>query len=264
MDFKKIVFGIFTIFLLASCMQAYSRNFLDDKYEYTSEGLFLTSSELGGTRFYGRRQVERRGIDVSTWQGYIDWERVRESGVEFAMIREGFGRKCPRQVDKWFHTNINNAHRSGIPCGIYHFSYAQNPDEAAQEADFCLENIRGYKLEYPVAFDIEYNKRKALGRRVLTDICKAFCQKMRQNGYYVTIYTNPDWIRNFLNKGELFYGYDLWLAQYRSLRTTFECGIWQYTSLGEIEGVGSKKHTDLDLCWFDYPLIVKEAHLNGF
>lgn len=203
-----------------------------------------------------------KGIDVSSWQGLIDWNKVKNSGVSFAMIREGYGKSDPKQVDKYFHRNIKRAQEQGINCGVYHYSYAKSVGDAINEAEFCLQNIKDYKLEYPVAFDIEDNSMNCLGRRTLTDICKAFCSRIEQSGYYVCIYTNSNWLENYLYKDELLNNYDLWLAHWYADSPKYQCGIWQHSDKGEINGINGK--VDLNVSYKNYPRIMKIKGLNGF
>lgn len=221
-----------------------------------------------------------KGIDVSKWNEEIDWKKVEEAtkssarmgapfersesgtGIEFAMIREGYGRNNPNQVDKNFHTNIKNALDSGIHCGVYHYSYAVDVQDAINEANFCLENIKGYSLEYPVAFDIEDKSMKKLGKRTLTDICKAFCDTIEQHGYYAAIYTNVNWLENYLYKDELLPKYDLWLAEWNKDKPSYSCGLWQFSNKGCVYGINGD--VDMNLSYKNYPKIIKNKGLNGF
>ncbi len=239
----------------------YARDYSKDVYRYQDDGLYFFNSELSLDRYYPRDCV-RRGIDVSKWQGDIDWEKVREAGIEFAIIRDGYGRKDENQIDKFFHKNIKEAQENGIKCGVYHYSYARNEEEAGLEADFCMENIKPYKLEYPIAFDIEEKSLIPLGREKLTDICCAFCDRIRSKGYYVIIYTNLNWVRNFLVSDILFSTYDLWLARYKVSQPRYSCGAWQQTSSGNVRGING--NVDCDMSYFDYPKIMEELNLNGF
>lgn len=203
-----------------------------------------------------------KGIDVSSWQGEIDWKKVKESGIEFAMIREGYGRKDPNQVDKYFHTNIKKAQEQGIYCGAYHYSYSISVEDAINEANFCIENIKDYKLEYPVAFDIEDKSIFKLGKRTLTDICKAFCDTLEQAGYYVVIYTNPNWLENYLYKNELLSKYDLWLAEWYEDKPSYSCGLWQFSDKGSVYGINGD--VDMNFSYKNYSEIMKLKGLNGF
>lgn len=202
------------------------------------------------------------GIDVSSWQGVIDWEKAKADGVQFAIIREGYGKANPKQVDKYFHKNMQEAQKHGIPCGVYHYSYADSVEDARAEAAFCLDNIKGYKLEYPVCFDIEDKEQLKLNDRQRTDICKAFCDEIEKAGYYAMIYCNLNWINNYLIKDELLGRYDLWLAQWYVDAPSIPCGIWQKSEKGTINGISG--NVDLNEAFNDYPAIIKEKGLNGF
>lgn len=206
--------------------------------------------------------MEFKGIDVSKWQGEIDWKKVKGSGIDFAIIREGLGTKSPNQIDEKFKKNIAGAKNAGISCGAYHYSYAVSVKEAVDEARFCLENIRGYQLAYPIAFDVEDKIMLKLSTRQRTDICKAFCEEMEKNGYYVMIYCNLNWLENYLYKDELLPRWDLWLAQWNVNRPSHPCGIWQYSETGKIDGI--KGNVDMNISYKNYPEIMKSKGLNGF
>lgn len=157
-----------------------------------------------------------RGIDVSSHQGKIDWKSVKSSGIDFAMIRAGYG----NTTDKHFAENIKNAQSVGIKVGIYWFSYALNEAEAKQEAIYCYNAIKPYKLDLPVFYDFEYDtERYAEQNGVIykkdtrTAIIKAFCDRMGDFGYHCGIYLNPDYIKYRLNFDEL-KAYPLWLANW--------------------------------------------------
>lgn len=207
--------------------------------------------------------VNRKGIDVSTWQGDIDWNKVKADGIEFAMIRSSFGKENPdKQTDNKFHQNIKNAKAAGIPVGVYHYSYALSAEDAKKEADFCLSVIKGYQLEYPVAFDIEDASQLNLGKKLITDIIMAFCERVQAAGYYVSIYTNLDWISNRIDM-ERAKVFDVWLAQWNDKPTySGSFGLWQYSSKGKVSGIAG--NVDMNIAYYDYPSIIKNAGLNGY
>lgn len=206
--------------------------------------------------------MEIKGIDVSKWQGTINWNEVKKDGVEFAIIREGWGKKSPNQIDKKFRENYENAKSAGIPVGCYHYSYADSVDNAKKEAEFCLENIQGLKLEYPVCFDIEDRTMLSLSNRQRTDIVKAFCGEIEKAGYYAMFYCNFYWFENLLIKEELLPKYDLWLAQWNTSASKVSCGIWQKSDKGFINGITG--NVDLNIAYKNYPQIIKSKGLNGF
>ncbi len=203
-----------------------------------------------------------KGIDVSKWNGTVDWKKVKSSGIDFAMIRDGFGKKSPAQVDKKFKENIEGAKNTGINVGVYHYSYADSAQDGIDEAQFCLENIRGYQLEYPVVIDMEDKEMLKLSTRQRTDACMAFCNEIEKNGYYAMVYTNKIWLENYLHADEILSKYDLWLAQWGGDKPAYNCGIWQYSETGKVDGVNG--NVDLNFAYKDYPYVMKRDGLNGF
>ena len=207
--------------------------------------------------------MELKGIDVSHHNGIIDWDKVKADGIEFAILRCGYGRKSIRQIDRQFERNYRECKRVGIPVGVYHYSYAKNAEDARLEADFMLELISGKQFEYPVIFDIEDKGQEAFGKDVLTDITVTFCEKIEAAGWYVSIYSNPDWFTNKLNLERL-KPYDKWLAHWVSVPKWGNefGGLWQYTDSGRVDGIEAA--VDMNISYRDYPSIIKRAGLNGY
>lgn len=202
------------------------------------------------------------GIDVSVYQGNIDWKEVKESGVEFAIIRAGYGKHIS-QEDKYFDQNMKNAKAAGIDCGAYWFSYATTPEAAELEADVFYEVIKDYKFEYPVFFDYETNAQYKLTPEESTEIIEAFCKRMESYGYYVSLCSYV----NFLNtriEPEVFNTYDAWIAHYNVQVPNFQYshGMWQYSCTGKVSGVDTD--VDLNYAYYNYPKIMKDMKLNGF
>lgn len=194
--------------------------------------------------------MKEKLIDVSTWNGIIDWDKVYQSGVKYAMIRSSFGVENPNQVDNKFVRNITNATKAGVKCGVYHYSYAKSATEAKKEAEFCLKTIKGYKLDLPVAFDIEDSSQTHLSRRTLTDIVIAFCDTVKAAGYKPMLYCNPNWLINYLYKDELFKKYDIWLANWGVSAPSYDCAIWQYSENGNVSGISGS--VDVNYIYKDY------------
>src|SRR5690554_97820 len=151
--------------------------------------------------------VKLKGIDVSTHQGTIDWEKVKVAGIQFAIIRAGYGRNA---IDAQFVRNISECNRLGIPCGVYWFSYALTAEEAAQEARYCLEAIKPYLVEYPICFDLEYDsvryaktQKVTIGRKEATAFAAAFLCEVEKAGYYAVNYANKDYLRSMFNMAVL-------------------------------------------------------------
>ena len=194
--------------------------------------------------------MKEKCIDVSTWNGNIDWNAVVKSGIKYAMIRSSFGVENPNQVDNKFVRNITNAQKAGVKCGIYHYSYAKSAAEAKKEAEFCLKTIKGYKLDLPVAFDIEDSSQTHLGKDTLTSIVIAFCDRIKSAGYRPMLYCNPNWLCNYLHKDKLINKYDIWLANWGVSAPSYNCAIWQYSESGSVPGVSGS--VDMNWIFKDY------------
>lgn len=203
-------------------------------------------------------------IDVSKWQGTINWATVKSAGVKHAMIRAGYGNSI-RQTDPQFKRNAAQCIALGIDWGVYWYSYATSPEMARQEARCCLQVIQGLKPTMPVAYDIEYEPGiLALDNATRTAMVKAFLEEVEAAGYYGILYASTDFIRNRLNWQELAQ-YDVWAAQYGSRCTCpLPFGIWQYSSSNPLGIPGYGKSLDCNHVYKDYPAIIQSAGLNGF
>lgn len=205
------------------------------------------------------------GIDVSYYQGNIDWMRVKNSGVKFAILRlgyTGYASAKNKAVDPMFETYYKNAKAVGLPVGVYYFSRATTVEEGVSEANFVLKHLEGKQLEYPVYIDVEDNYYQANASKAnLTDAVKAFCNTLEAKKYYVGIYANVYWFNNKLNLNELVL-YDKWVAQWNTTNTFKEkYGMWQFSSTGNVGGISP---VDLDYAYKDFPAIMKEYGLNGY
>lgn len=194
-----------------------------------------------------------KGIDVSKHQGKIDWQKVKNAGIEFVLIRAGYG-MYENQVDIKFHENIKGVIQVGLPLGIYWYSYATTVSEAKKEANVCLKTIEQYKssITFPVFFDQEYEPPiKALSKQLRTDICIIFMEEIKKAGYLTGLYCSYDWIQNWVYKDQL-KQYDKWIAQYDSEcdYTGSDLAIWQYTHKGKIDGINGD--VDMNIGYKDY------------
>lgn len=200
-----------------------------------------------------------QGIDVSEWQGKIDWEAVK-SQISFAIIRCGYGLDKPSQDDTYFHRNVQECTRLKIPFGVYLYSHATTTEQAQSEIDHTLRLIKPYKLEYPVFYDVESSGQGALPKDTLVDVVDYYCKGITAAGYYVSIYSSLYWFNTILNSSKLD-PYDKWLAQWND-RPTYDkpFGMWQYTSSAKITGISG--NVDADRSYKDYPTIIREAKLN--
>ena len=189
------------------------------------------------------------GVDVSDHQGTINWDAVKKDGIDFAIIRCGYGKNDPSQDDKQFARNIAECERLNIPYGIYLYSYALDVEGAKAEAAHALRLIKGHNPELGIWIDMEdadgYKKRNGMpSNRTLVDICITFCDIMKSNGYKTGVYANLNWLMNQLNDSRLD-TYNKWVAQWNATCTyTKKFVMWQYTSKGTVEGI--KGPVDMD------------------
>ena len=214
-----------------------------------------------------------KGIDVSVHNDDIDWAKVKAAGVQFAILRLGYGDDETDQDDKRFEEYVKGCEANGIPWGAYIYSYALNIKEANSEVAHCLRKLKGKKPEYPIVFDMEdgdtYKARHGgLSKEMAVNICKTFLDRMQEEGYYVSLYASLSWFDGILNDERLA-EYDKWVAQWNS-----ECqydkpyGMWQYgASVNFIDGTGVdgiNGNVDKDFAYKDYPSIIKQKGLNGW
>ena len=197
----------------------------------------------------------RLGVDVSVWQGEIDWQQVSQAGMEFAMIRLGYRGTTQGGLgeDDYSQTNYENATAAGLQVGGYFFSQAVTPEEAVEEAEFVLDMIRGWNITMPIVYDWEYggadSRTANVDARTLTDCTLAFCRTIENAGYEAMIYFNEDQSHKAMYLGELT-DYGFWLAQYGGmLDYPYRVDMWQYTSTGTVPGIAG--NVDINLL-FDY------------
>ena len=201
----------------------------------------------------------KKGIDVSQWQGDINWGAVN---ADFAILRAGYGR-VKSQIDAKFEQNYRNAKAVGMPLGAYWYSYAMSADEAREEARVFLEIIKGKQFEYPVYFDVEEAKTLALGRDRVSDIIIAFLEEMEKAGYFAGLYMSASPLTThtteFVKKR-----FAIWVAHYGVSKPSYngQYGMWQYSSTGRVDGING--NVDMNECYVDYPKQIKADGKNGF
>lgn len=209
-----------------------------------------------------------KGIDVSSHQGLIDWAKVKAAGIEFAIVRAGYG-QYKTQVDAKAHQNIFGALGAGLHVGAYWFSYATTPEEAKAEADLCADTIEKYKgqLDFPVYFDYEYDseiysKQKGIipTQSLRESLAKAFCEEIEARGWRAGVYTNLDYLRTRWRK-EALNAWEIWLADYTG-SPDVSCGMQQTGSTGKINGISG--NVDTDTAFADYPALIRADGWNGY
>lgn len=253
----------------------YIQRFFDDAVIYNDYGTIVYSpidsslpqnnldwgniTKKGGEIKYIEDGVSKaiKGIDVSKYQGDIDWEAVAADGVKFAIIRVGYrGYGTGKLViDGYFEQNVVNATAAGIDVGVYFFTQAATKAEAVHEAEVVLEQIKGYDITYPVVIDVEdagssSARTTDLTRKQVTDFTLAFCETVEEAGYRPMIYTNARWFIAKMDMARLT-KYDKWLAQYYDVPFwPYDIGMWQYTGKGRVSGI--QGNVDMNLSFVDY------------
>lgn len=187
--------------------------------------------------------MESKGIDVSNYQGKIDWAKVKASGISFVIIRAGWGKT---NVDPKFRANIEGAMNAGLDIGIYWFLYAKNENDIVLNAKKCYEVIEPYRkaINMKVWADWEYDSDKykpGLNKATRTQWIKKFCEEMTKYAYSVGIYANPDYLKSKFNDIS---EYPLWLAYYATSKGKYEPLMWQYTSSGRVDGIVGRVDMD--------------------
>lgn len=206
--------------------------------------------------------MSKKGIDVSEFQGKIDWEKVKNSGVEFAILRCGYGMDFSNQDDVEYERNANECERLGIPYGVYLMSYANTVEKARSEAKHVLRLIEGRKISLGVWYDIEDNGTSgAINKETLTNIINTFCNTIKNAGYKVGAYANLNWLENKIEK-TIKDNYDIWVAQYYS-KCEYEGKyiMWQHTSSGKVNGIST--NVDMNILYEDLPVINNNDNNNS-
>lgn len=216
------------------------------------------------------------GIDLSFWNKNVDFEELKEAGINFVILRAGSVNQLP---DTNFEKFYKQARAAGLDIGCYFYSYAKTVAEAREEAELLLELIEGKKFEYPVYFDMEDPSQLGLSVERRMEMCYAFCEILIENGYFPGVYSNLKWLNNYFNSEELCTYFDVWYARYPldaadgSSPVYFEewdyelpeaegYGMWQFTQSGRVEGTSG--NVDLNIAYKDYPAIMKRYGYNGY
>lgn len=278
---KKIFFSIIVLLIVSMCSCRFSGSFtedttaeykspyatdingdlvpaIDDVEESPLDPMLFSVDENGRMTYADSSQLLLSGIDVSVFQGDIDWNAVKSDGIDFVMLRAGFrgyGSKGIMQADEKFEENYEGAANAGLKVGVYFYSQALNSEEAVEEARFLLEILDGKTLSFPVAYDWEYvdnddARTKDMTSEKITECAKAFCDEIRANGYQAVVYLNCE-LGYFEYDLKILENYDFWLAEYNHYPSfLYEYKIWQYSTKGEVAGIDG--NVDMNISVVDY------------
>lgn len=198
--------------------------------------------------------TSHKGIDVSKYQGNIDWKKVREDGVEYAFVRLGLRGYGSGEIvlDEYYEQNMLDASAAGVETGVYFFTQAITVEEAIEEANYVIENMKGYEVTYPVVFDVEMivgdnGRANGLSQELRTDICIAFCDAIKAAGYTPMIYGNVRCFTQMLDMPRL-EAYEKWYAFYDNyMYMPYEVSVWQYSEKGSVNGI--KGNVDMNISY---------------
>lgn len=205
----------------------------------------------------------RLGVDVSEYQGDIDWAQVKSAGIDFAILRLGYRGTTQGllNVDERFEQNFTGAADAGLSVGVYFFSQAVSAAEAVAEADFVIETLNGRKTDYPVVFDweqpipseqlpAELLRAYDMDGELITECAVAFCRRIKEAGYTPCVYTNKHLAYDFFDL-EQWADYDIWYAEYQNAPSLYyDFRIWQYTDSGTVPGIDGG--VDMNICFKNY------------
>lgn len=206
-----------------------------------------------------------KGIDVSKYQGSIDWQKVKAAGIEFAFVRigwAGYEGGIDEGKDPLFDANMRGAAAASIPVGAYVYSYCKTPEAAKRAAKEAAALCAPYRLTMPLVFDLEDSTTYTpLGKAATTAIAEAFLTEAEAAGYYAMLYSYKSFVADLLDMGKLA-RWDFWLAHYTAKTDyTGQYGIWQYTSDGSVDGISGR--VDLNEAYKDYPAMIGGVELGG-
>nr|WP_307998301.1 GH25 family lysozyme [uncultured Merdimonas sp.] len=228
-------------------------------------------SEYNG-RFYNDRGevidgAAAKGIDVSQWNGNIDWAKVKNTDVDYAMIRCGYGMNETGQDDTMWKKNADACTANGIPFGTYLYSYADTVARAKSEAEHVLRLVKGYNLSYPIFYDLEETSvRSSVSKTQIAQIAKTFCDTIRAAGYKVGVYANLDWFNNYLTDS-IFNNYDRWVAQWNhSCTYAGDYVMWQCTDEGSVNGISGPVDLDFSMVktYDQQPIAVEDTNIISY
>lgn len=213
-----------------------------------------------------------KGVDISYANGNIDLGKVKAAGYDYVMIRCGYGSDLLTQDDAQFEANVRKAESLGLPWGVYLYSYATCKAEALSEVQHVKRLLKGKKPTMPIALDVEdsayYTRHGCFNKATITEVVRTFIEGIRKAGYYPMIYTGIYWLAEYIDKS-VYMSCDLWIAQWNHTcqYTGDNLGMWQYggevnyLESNSISGVGV---IDKDICYRDYPTIIKNGGYNGW
>ena len=207
--------------------------------------------------------TEIKAIDLSHHNGNVDFTKVKASGINTVILRTGYGKYSPGQIDKRFYENYDKARAAGMFIGAYHYSYADGIVGAQDEAEAMLKIIGDRKFELPLFFDIEEGKHKVMSKKICTQMVRTFCDILESAHKWAGVYSYDTFFSNNL-EDDIVQRYATWTARVENVKPKAckRYDIWQYSWKGKVDGI--KGDVDMNYIYKDYPPVIKRAHLNGY
>lgn len=210
------------------------------------------------------KSIYAQGIDVSMHQREIDFAKVKNAGVKFVIIRCNNWDDVKNCVvkDPYFEQNYKNAKAAGLDVGAYYYTWSTTASGAMDDAALCIKYLSGKKFEYPIYFDLEWQKAFAQGKAICDAMVRAFCDRLKDNGYFAGLYISRIPLQTYISP-DVANRYLLWIAEYASkCNYDGEYGMWQYSDKGRVIGISGD--VDLDECYINYPALIKSGGFNGY
>lgn len=202
-----------------------------------------------------------KGIDVSYCQNVINWDAVKADGIEFAIIRAGYGRSVS-QTDAKFVQHYSGASVVGMPTGAYWYSYAESVEDARAEAKACIEVLGNRKFSLPIYYDVEEPSILGKGKDFVSECIRMFCDELERAGYFAGVYTSKSVLERLVHD-EIRERYCVWSAQWNSTDDyKGQHGMWQYSDKGRVNGINGD--VDMDEMYVDYPSIIVNGGYNNY
>lgn len=219
-----------------------------------------------------KNYTKTKGVDISEFNGNVDFSKLKAAGYTFVMIRLGYGSNLTSQDDAKFEANVKKAEAAGMPWGAYLYSYALNTTSAQSEVNHTLRLLKGKKPTLPIAFDLEeddYKNSHGMTNKALHDVTVTYMKGISAAGYYPILYTGYDWLKGPLNTNDVVGTYDIWYAQWYTVMqyNTSRVGMWQYG--GEVNYIespyikGLSGAFDKDYCLKNYPVLITNYGYNN-
>ena len=208
-------------------------------------------------------KIIHRLVDLSKWNGTVDFVKLKKAGIDGVIIRTGYGKKNAKQIDSHFEEYYSKAKAAGLYVGAYHYSYAKTASAAEKEADFMLEMLKGKSFELPIYGDFE--EQGKLSAKICNDIVNAFCGHLEAKGAWAGVYSYDSFFRDKLST-DMPKRYTCWVARvenvYPKCVPAADIGIWQYSWKGRIDGI--KGDVDMDYCYRNFPTLIAKVKKNKF